>query len=112
IGGGDAYADGDAETIAGLEARSQETLQVRLTQPSGDIAYLFALSATAPIPPKPGDPTARFGIAQGHDLDFGRGVAVGTGPYMVEGSAQTDLSQPPARQLAPAGAGSTKPTLM
>jgi peptide/nickel transport system substrate-binding protein len=112
IEGADAYAAGHAETISGLEAPSPDTLQIRLTQPSGDIAYLFALSATAPIPPKPGEPTARFGIAQGHDLDFGRGFAVGTGPYMVDGSDQLDFSQPPAQQHAPAGAGSTKLTLV
>jgi peptide/nickel transport system substrate-binding protein len=112
IEGADAYAAGHARTISGLEAPSPDTLQVRLTQPSGDIAYLFALSATTPIPPKPDDPSARFGIAQGHDLDFGHGFAIGTGPYMVDGSDNMDLSQPPAQQHAPSGAGSTALTLV
>jgi peptide/nickel transport system substrate-binding protein len=112
IDGANAYASGDATTISGLETPSSTTLQVRLTKPSGDLAFLMALPAFAPIPAKPGDPSAAFGIAQGHDLDFGQGFAVGTGPYMVAGAGDIDFSLPPEQQQPPSGVSKRTLTLV
>ncbi|MDP9331247.1 MAG: ABC transporter substrate-binding protein [Actinomycetota bacterium] len=104
IEGGREYANGDTTTISGLEAPDAHTLRVRLTQPSGDVAYLFALPHTSPIPAKPGDPTSAFGVAEGHNVDYGRGFAVASGPYMVEGSGALDPSLPADQQTAAVGA--------
>jgi peptide/nickel transport system substrate-binding protein len=112
VEGTDAYASGDATTISGLETPSPNTLQVRLTKPSGDLPFLLALPAFAPIPAKPGDPNAAFGIAEGHDVDFGQGFAVGTGPYMLAGASNIDLSLPPDQQQPPSGLSKRTITLV
>jgi peptide/nickel transport system substrate-binding protein len=112
IEGAEQYSRGKTTTISGLVAPDPHTLQVRLTHPSGDLAYLFALQATAPIPPKPGDPSAHFGVAEGHDLNYGLGFAVGTGPYTVEGTGDIDFSLPPDEQTAASGATSDSITLV
>lgn len=112
IQGARGYANGGATTISGLEAPDAHTLRVRLVHPEGSLAYLFALPATSPIPPKPGDPTARFGAADGHDLDYGHGFAVGGGPYMVEGSGAVDFSRPPRQQKRASGAAEHSFTLV
>jgi peptide/nickel transport system substrate-binding protein len=104
IRGAQQYANGEATTISGLEAPDPQTLRVRVTHPSGTVAYLFALDTTAPIPPKPGNPSAPLGAAQGHDLDYGRGFPVASGPYMVRGSGSIDFSLPPAQQKPAGGA--------
>jgi peptide/nickel transport system substrate-binding protein len=111
IQGARAYADGQATTISGLEAPDPHTLRVRVTHPSGTVAYLFALDTTAPIPPKPGDPSEPLGAAQGHDLDYGRGFPAASGPYMVQGGESIDYSLPPSRQTAAPGAGKSSFTL-
>ena len=98
------YADGKATTVSGLETPDPLTLRVRLTQPRGDLDYLFAASPTAPIPPNPANLGAAFGVAQGHDLDYGRGFQVGTGPYMLEGAPNVDFSLSPGQQRPASGA--------
>ncbi len=61
ISGFDDYASGTADSIAGLETRDDRTLVVRLDRVTGDLAYRFALAATAPIPE---------GADEGHDEDY------------------------------------------
>jgi peptide/nickel transport system substrate-binding protein len=101
------YADGSTDTITGVLAPDRYTLRVRTVLPDTSVAHLFAMAFTAPIPPLPGDPGARFGAAAGHPLTFGNdGVAsegygpflVSTGPYMLEGAPDVDFSAPPGRQ--------------
>jgi len=87
------YASGAADSIAGLEARDDRTLVVRLDQVTGDLVYRFALAATAPIPE---------GADEGHDEDYARYV-VASGPYMVEGSERLDFTAPPDEQAPTAG---------
>ncbi len=94
IEGTEPFANGEADTISGLQAPDDHTLVVRLTQAVGDLAYRFALAASAPIPPNPHDPSARLGAAEGHDDGYGR-FLVASGPYMLEGSEGLDLSLPP-----------------
>jgi peptide/nickel transport system substrate-binding protein len=93
IEGFDAFAAGEADSISGLEAPDDATLIVTTSAPTGDLPYRMAMPAAAPIPPLPGDPQARMGVATGHDDNYGR-FLIGTGPYMFEGTEQLDFSVP------------------
>jgi peptide/nickel transport system substrate-binding protein len=97
IEGFDEFAAGEADSISGLEAPDDSTLVVRTSAPTGDMPFRMAMPAAAPIPPLPGDPDARFGVATGHDDNYGR-FLIGTGPYMFEGTDQLDFSLPPEDQ--------------
>ena len=88
ISGFDAFDAGQADSIAGLETPDDWTLVVRLDEVTGDLAYRFAMLATAPIPE---------GADEGHDEDYGR-FLVASGPYMIEGSEEVDFSDPPDEQ--------------
>jgi ABC-type transport system substrate-binding protein len=93
IEGFDAMVRGEADSISGLEAPNDSTLVVHLSRPEGDLATLFAMPATAPIPPNPSKPSSRLGVAE--DLEqYGR-FLVSTGPYMIDGSRDLDLAVPP-----------------
>ena len=96
------FASGKAKTISGLTAPDPHTLVVKLTEPTGDLGYRFAMPATAPIPPSPSDPSAMLGVATGHDDDYGR-FLVSSGPYMFKGSDALDFSQPASKQTPVAG---------
>ena len=91
------YFKGRASTISGLETPDPYTLQVHLRTVTNDLAYRFALPATAPIPPSPAGPSARFGVATGHNDGYGA-FLISTGPYMIEGSEKLQPSLPPRRQ--------------
>jgi peptide/nickel transport system substrate-binding protein len=97
IAGFSDYQAGKAKTVSGATAVDAHTLQIKLSQPAGDLAYRMALAAMAPIPPKPGDPSAKYGIADGHTDDYGQFV-IGTGPYMIDGAGDVDFSQPASKQ--------------
>ncbi len=96
IRGFDEFAAGKTSSIAGLETPDTHTLVVRLAQQAGDLGYRFALTQV-PTPALPGDPSAPFGVATGHDDGYGA-YLVASGPYMVEGSEQLDFSLPPKQQ--------------
>jgi peptide/nickel transport system substrate-binding protein len=102
IAGFEDVAKGRAQSIPGLEAPDPHTLRVHLVHPEGDLGQFFALAATAPIPPNPFDPSARLGVAEGHDGGDG-GLVVTTGPYMIQGADSLDFSKPPAEQEPAAG---------
>ena len=102
IEGAGEYASGDADTISGMRAVDDHTLEITLTEPIGDLEYRFAMSATAPIPPNPDDPKAEFGVATGHDESYGP-FLVASGPYMFEGSENLDFSVPAEDQEAVSG---------
>jgi peptide/nickel transport system substrate-binding protein len=109
------YAAGATDTITGVAATDRYTLRVRTVRPDTSVTHLFAMAFTAPIPPLPGDPDARFGAATGHPLAFpvddyrhptGEGYGpflVSTGPYMFEGAPDLDFSAPPEQQAPVAG---------
>ena len=94
IVGAQAYIDGEANSIVGLESPDDYTLVIRLTRPAGDFGPRIALPTVVPIPPAPSDPSAPFGVAQGHDDGYGP-FLVSSGPYMLEGSAAVDFSLSP-----------------
>ena len=91
IKGFDDYANGDATSVEGMNAVDDHTLEITTTEPTGDIGYRFAMGATAPIPPD--DENERYGVAEGHDRNYGR-FLVASGPYMLEGSETMDFSVP------------------
>lgn len=97
VAGAQEFADGETDTISGLEAPDDHTFVVHLTHPAGDLGYRFSVAATAPIPPRPGNPGGRLGAAEGHDNGYGR-FLVSTGPYVLEGSERLDFRAPPTQQ--------------
>jgi len=99
IKGFDDYADGKANEIEGLTAVDDHTLQVELTEPTGDLGYRFAMATSAPIPPLN---DGEFGAATGHDKDYGR-YLVASGPYMFKGSEELDFNAPIKDQNPAAG---------
>jgi len=92
IEGYEAVLEGRASTISGLEVPEPHTLVVHLTEPAGDLVHRFSLPTTAPLPE---------GAADGHP-NYGP-FLVSTGPYMLDGSAALDFSQPPQEQAPAAG---------
>jgi hypothetical protein len=113
-----AFASGRSNSISGAVAVDTHTLQLRETRPDRSIVDLMAMAFSAPIPPSPTQPSAPLGLATGHPfqptscshppgrppLTLGYGpFQVSTGPYMIEGSDKTDVTQPPAKQQPPAG---------
>jgi peptide/nickel transport system substrate-binding protein len=99
IEGFEDFGAGDADTISGLETPDDSTLIITLSSASGYLPYLFAMAATAPIPPN-GD--ARLGAAEGHTEDYGR-FLVATGPYQFAGAENLDFSVPADEQTPVAG---------
>ena len=104
ITGYDAYAHGGGNptSISGLEAPDRYTLVVHLDHVATDLPARFALPESGPIPPSPVDLNAPFGVATGHDSGYGR-FLVSSGPYMIEGSAEVDFSQPATQQQPTSG---------
>jgi peptide/nickel transport system substrate-binding protein len=102
IVGAEAYLNGEATSISGLESSDEHTLVIRLVKPAGDFGPRIALPIVPPVPPSPTNPTAPFGVAEGHDDGYGR-FLVASGPYMVEGSADLDFSVPPEQRTPVAG---------
>ncbi len=100
IEGFDDFSAGDADTISGIETPDDSTFVVTTTAPAGEIPYLFAMAATAPIPPDAEDEP--LGAAEGHTQDYGR-FMVATGPYMFLGGDTIDYSLPADEQTPAAG---------
>ena len=88
VGFSDFY-NGKADSISGLVAVDDKTLEIHLNRPAGDLGYRLAMPATAPIPE---------GASENHVDDYGR-YLVSSGPYMFEGSEQiTDSTPAPGYQ--------------
>ena len=102
IQGFDRYRSGRASSISGLQTPNAHTLVIRLTQPTPDLAYRLAAPAAAPIPPKPGDAAAPYGVATGHDGGYGR-FLVASGPYMFQGAGTLRPAFPSGNQAPVAG---------
>ncbi len=101
IKGFDDYGAGKADTISGLTAVDDHTLQIEVTAPTADLSYRLAMPTAAPIPPSPtGDEP--LGVATGHDKNYGR-FLVASGPYEFQGSDALDFSVPAADQKEVAG---------
>ncbi|MGQ0671184.1 MAG: ABC transporter substrate-binding protein [Actinomycetota bacterium] len=94
-----AWEGGQPTGIEGVTTPDDATLVIELNSPSGDLGFLMAMPAAAPIPPN-GD--ALLGVAEGHDKDYGR-FLVATGPYMFTGSEALDFSLPADQQTPASG---------
>jgi peptide/nickel transport system substrate-binding protein len=111
VAGARAFADGNAEHVTGLEAPEPHTLVVHLTRPTGDLPNRMAIASLGPIPENPARPDDPFGVAQGHDFDYGD-VIVSSGPYMFEGSEKLSFEPAPADQQPATGNGPDMATLV
>ena len=70
--------------IEGIETPDDQTIVFTLEEPTGDFLYRLAMPATAPIP----EEVAKCFMKAG---EYGRYV-ISSGPYMIEGSADLDIS--------------------
>ena len=93
IEGFDDFSGGKANSISGLNAPDDYTLEITTTEPTGDMPFRMAMHTTAPIPE---------GAADGHVRDYGR-FLVASGPYMFEGSEDLDFDKPADQQKEVAG---------
>jgi peptide/nickel transport system substrate-binding protein len=84
IEGFDEFSEGEADSISGMTAVDDKTLEITLTRPAGDFPFRMMMPAAAPIPD---------GAADGHDRDYGR-FLISSGPYMFEGA--DEATAPPA----------------
>lgn len=78
IVGADAYADGSADSIAGIVTPNERTIVFELSRPTGDWPYRMALPPAAPVP---------AAYARSLDLPGGSDYSehvVATGPYYVD----------------------------
>jgi peptide/nickel transport system substrate-binding protein len=80
IEGFDDFSEGNADSISGLNAVDDQTLEITLARPAGDFPFRMMMPATAPIPD---------GADEGHEKDYGR-FLVSSGPYMFEGADQAE----------------------
>ena len=78
-------AGAKGKNISGIRTPNAKTLVINLTQPRGDFLYALAMPATAPIPRELGK------CFDGKPGAYGRNL-VSTGPYMIEGSENVDIS--------------------
>jgi len=104
------YAASKTDSISGLETPDPLTLLIREVRPDASLPFDMTLATTAPIPPSPSDPSARYGVATGHDrssdpskTDGYGSFLVSSGPYMIQGMDAVDFSAPAAQQVAPSG---------
>jgi peptide/nickel transport system substrate-binding protein len=78
------FEAGEADTISGIETPDDTTIVFHLTEPAGDFDFRVAMPAAAPVPRE---------VASCFDqpVEYGQ-FFMSSGPYMVEGSDQLDIS--------------------
>jgi peptide/nickel transport system substrate-binding protein len=84
IEGMDGKAKSAATKVSGIETPDDQTITFKLTKPTGDFGYRLAMPATGAIPEEVAECHTKAG-------DYGRYV-VSSGPYMIQGSDQLDVS--------------------
>jgi peptide/nickel transport system substrate-binding protein len=85
IKGLDAYAKGKTKSISGIRTPNAKTISITLTQPAGDFPFRMTMPAMAPMPKEVA------GCFEGKPGGYGRYV-IASGPYMIEGSEDLDIS--------------------
>jgi peptide/nickel transport system substrate-binding protein len=78
------FKEGKATEISGITTPDDETIVIELTKPSGDLRFLLAMPAAAPIPEEVGKCFTKAG-------EYGR-FLMSNGPYMIEGSDKIDIT--------------------
>jgi peptide/nickel transport system substrate-binding protein len=85
IKGYNAYAAGKAKSISGIKTPNARTVIFDLTSPTGDFLMRLGMPAVYPMPPE----VAK--CFEGKPGAYGRYV-IASGPYMIEGSDDLDIS--------------------
>jgi peptide/nickel transport system substrate-binding protein len=85
IKGWDAYAKGERKSISGIRTPNAKTLVIDLTAPAGDFNYRMTMPLTAAMPQE----VAK--CFEGKPGGYGRYV-IASGPYMIEGSENLNIS--------------------
>jgi peptide/nickel transport system substrate-binding protein len=85
VQGWDAYSKGEKKSISGIKTPNARTIRITLTRPSGDFPFRMTMPAVAPMPPE----VAK--CFDGKPGRYGRFV-ISSGPYMIEGSEDLDIS--------------------
>jgi peptide/nickel transport system substrate-binding protein len=85
IQGFDALAKGKAKAISGIKTPNAKTIVFNLTQPAGDFPYRMTMPAAFPMPQEV------VKCFEGKPGAYGRHV-ISSGPYMIEGSQDLDIS--------------------
>jgi peptide/nickel transport system substrate-binding protein len=85
IRGWDAYSKGKTKSLAGLKTPNAKTVIFDLTQPTGDFLMRLGMPAVYPMPQE----VAK--CFEGKPGGYGRYV-IASGPYMIEGSDDLDIS--------------------
>ena len=85
IAGLDAYSKGERKSISGIKTPNSKTIVFTLTQPAGDFPNRLGMPAAGPIPQE----VAK--CFEGKPGEYGRYV-ISSGPYMIEGSEDLDIS--------------------
>jgi peptide/nickel transport system substrate-binding protein len=84
IKGMDGKAKSPDQQVSGIETPDDQTIIFNLEKPTGDFLYRVFMPATAPIPEEVAKCFTKAG-------DYGRYV-ISSGPYMIQGSDQLDVS--------------------
>jgi peptide/nickel transport system substrate-binding protein len=78
------FKAGEADTISGVTAVDDKTVEFTLTQPAGDFLFRIAMPATGPVPREVASCFTEAG-------EYGR-YLVSSGPYMIEGADAADAT--------------------
>ncbi len=85
IKGFDAYGKGEGKSITGIKTPNAKTIVFTLSQPAGDFPYRMTMPAVGAMPQE----VAK--CFEGKPGGYGRYV-ISSGPYMIEGSDDLDIS--------------------
>jgi peptide/nickel transport system substrate-binding protein len=85
IKGFDAVASGKAKSVSGVKTPNSKTVVFDLTAPTGDFLMRLGMPAVFPMPKEVA------GCFNGKPGAYGRYV-IGSGPYMIEGTEDLDIS--------------------
>ena len=91
IAGLEKYAQGEAKSISGIRTPNAKTIIFNLTQPAGDFPFRMTMPAAAPMPQEV------VKCFEGKPGAYGRYV-ISSGPYMIEGADELDISSCGAMQ--------------
>jgi peptide/nickel transport system substrate-binding protein len=105
IKGLQAYGKGEARSISGVRTPNSKTIVFDLTAPAGDFPLRLTMPAAAPMPQE----VAK--CFEGKPGGYGRYV-IASGPYMIEGSDELDISSCKAMKPISGFDGQTKLTLV
>jgi peptide/nickel transport system substrate-binding protein len=105
IKGWDAYSKGKTKSIAGIKTPNAKTVVFDLTQPTGDFLLRLGMPAAYPMPSE----VAK--CFEGKPGAYGRYV-IASGPYMIEGSDNLDISSCKSMKPISGFDGQTKLTLV